>query len=114
MAEVVPTEYQESVLLHQWLDVRKIPHFHVPNENGRNSAQRGAMNKRMGVSKGVPDFFVFTPGKNIVIELKRQKGGTVSLDQRRWLETLSKQGFTCGIARGAQEAIEFIQQEGRI
>jgi len=114
MAEVVPTEYQEAVTLHQWLSAKQIHHFHVPNENGRNGAQRGAMNKRMGVSKGVPDFFVFTPTANIVIELKRQKGGSVSPEQRDWLNRLAHAGFTCAIARGAQEAIEFITQEGKI
>lgn len=103
------TEYQESVAFHQWLTIKKIPHFHVPNETGGNQA-RGAMNKRMGVSKGVCDFFVFTPKANLAIEMKRRTGGTVSKEQREWLQILARHGFECGIAKGADEAIEFVNQ----
>lgn len=62
-----PTEYQESVKFHQWLQAREIPHAHIPNENGRKSGARGAMNKRMGVSSGFPDYLVIVPTKVQVI-----------------------------------------------
>lgn len=103
------SEYQEAVAFHQWLTIKKIPHFHVANEGNGNQA-RGAMNKRMGVSKGVPDFFIFTPQANLAIELKRRTGGTVSKEQREWLQILARQGFECGIAKGAGEAIDFVNE----
>ena len=71
---------------------------------------RGAMNKRMGVSKGFPDFLVFVDGKCLAIELKRRQGGSVSPEQREWLKVLAAHGFECGIARGASEAIKFVSK----
>lgn len=109
----VASEYQEAVAFHQWLQGQRIDHFHVPNETGGHGA-RGAMNKRMGVSAGVPDFFVFirkgSEVRRIVIELKRKDGGTGATPaQRDWLRKLAGYGFEAYICDGAFEAIEVVQ-----
>lgn len=106
----VHREYKEAVKLHRWLEVRGIEHFHVPNETGGNAA-RGAMNKRMGVKKGVPDFFIFHGDRNIAIELKRKDGGNgATKDQRRWLQILAAHKFESYLCDGADEAIAVIEK----
>ena len=96
----VHREYKEAVKLHRWLEVRSIDHFHVPNETGGNRS-RGAMNKRMGVSAGVPDFFIFHGKRLIAIELKRSGGGSgASKSQKEWLRKLASYGFEAYVQIG--------------
>lgn len=110
---MIQAEYNEAVRLHRWLEIRDIRHFHVPNETGGN-AWRGSANKRMGVSAGVPDYFVFLPnGVNLVIELKRaDKPAYASKEQREWLAYLSTRGFKVCVAHGAKEAVDYIKSCG--
>lgn len=103
-------EYPEACAFHEYLEVRKIRHFHCPNETGGNP-RRGAMNKRIGVVAGIPDFFVFLgDGIRIVIELKEPNGGSASPAQKSWLEFLAREGFHCAVCHGAKEAIEFVEE----
>lgn len=73
-----PNEAEDQKALVQWLRVKKIRHFSVPNEN-----QGSFLNKKvamiqerkaqsMGKLKGAPDLFIWTRDKIIAIELKRQ------------------------------------------
>lgn len=109
----IPSEYVEACEFHNWLVGQGIDHFHTPNETGGNQA-RGAMNKRIGVSSGIPDFFIFVPRGdgtfiNVVIELKRQDGGSgLSKTQREWLVKLARYGFEAYKCDGAREAIDTI------
>ena len=70
---------------------------------------RGAHNKAMGVVAGVPDFFLFLPGKNLAIELKT-KVGRVSEQQQQWLDLLHAQGFETTVAYGVNAAISFVEE----
>lgn len=74
------------------------------------SVKQLARNKKMGVSKGFPDFLVITPKSGpVFIELKRKKGGRVSKEQTEWLEALKSAGCPCAVCYGAKEAIEFLE-----
>ena len=119
----VPTEDEEAYLLHQYLELRKIPHTHIANEGGYGNKQamvRGVKAKRMGQSKGVWDYEIFLPVKGVTktvdayqearIELKRKKGGTVSQEQREWGRIYEKAGIPCFIAKGAGAAIDWIEK----
>jgi hypothetical protein len=44
----------------------------------------------------------------LFIELKRTKGGKVSPEQYEWIAKLEAQGYKCVVARGAEEARQFI------
>lgn len=46
--------------------------------------------KLEGFQKGFPDLLVFLPNFLLVIEMKREKYGTVSKEQKKWLEVLEK------------------------
>lgn len=65
---------------------------------------------------GVPDVLVFTPaphgGKPCAVELKRERGGRVSLAQYAWLDALAKCGWDVYVARGASEAIRMLRALG--
>ena len=108
---MLPTEQQESESLAAYLRVKGYKFTHVPNETGSDPAarRRAIRMKRAGTSKGFPDYIVIVKDQLVFIELKRSKGGRVSPEQREWLEALSKTEAHCIIARGAHEAIEYIE-----
>ena len=107
--KVTPTEAQEQMQFVQWLRLKNIAHFRVPNETFTRSWKQKNMNKALGVSKGVPDLFICLPNKLIAIEMKRVKGSVTSLEQKQWIERLSKAGIPAIIAKGCAEAIAFTQ-----
>ena len=116
------TEEQEQMEFIKWLRRNGILHFHCPNEVGGNTKSlkiRAIKMKKMGVSKGVPDLFVFIPvegvtGKTdayqpIAIEMKRRKGSSTSAEQKKWLEVLEMAGIPSQVCKGAEEAISFVE-----
>lgn len=109
---MMPTEQQEAEALAIYLQVKGYDFTHIPNETGSDSAarRRAVRMKRAGVSRGFPDYLIFVDGKRIAVELKRQKGGRASPEQRKWLEILAASGFECAVANGASEAIAFIEE----
>ena len=121
MSSIIPSEEEEQQAFVQWLTINKIPHFHCPNEIGgqtRSLKLRAIKMKKMGVSKGVPDLFVFIPvtGINghidayqpIAIEMKRAKNSTTSKEQKDWLKIIGLAGIPCAVCKGAEKAIEFV------
>lgn len=106
---MIPTEAEEQIKLVQWLRLKNLPHFRVPNETYTKSWRQKNMNKALGVSKGVPDLFVIVGGKLIAIEMKRTKGSVTSREQIDWIERLNKAGVRSTIAKGCQEAIAFVE-----
>lgn len=111
------SEHTEMVALARWLDFVGVLWAHPANE-GKRSWRNGARLKAEGLRKGLPDVLVFSPppslkgAKGMAIELKRERGGKVSEDQRRWLIELAAIGWVAIIARGAREAIAELQKYG--
>lgn len=121
--KTVPLEDDEAKAFHQYLELKHIPHHHHANEGGYGNQQariRGIKAKAMGQSKGFWDYSVFVPVKGItgtvdayeqvMIEMKRQKGGVVSPEQRIWQHIYEKSGIKCKICKGCEEAIQFIEE----
>ena len=113
MTEVVPKEREEAKVFVDYLRLKGYRFTAIPNENYRNGAFRGAMNKRIGVSPGFPDYIVITPAGLVAVELKRRKGGTVSKHQKEWITALNECGTPATVCRGAAEAIDYIEQHGK-
>lgn len=110
--KMLPTEEQEQRQLFAWAERYSFCYpelklmFHVPNGGKRGKAEAGRF-KAEGVKAGVPDIFLPVPRNGVhglFIEMKRIKGGTVSKDQTRWLESLRGQGYAAVVCRGAGEA----------
>lgn len=113
-----PSEDFEQKQLVLWLRRNKIPHHHSANEMWTSSFKQKARNKAMGVSSGFPDLVIAIPpdmarnGSGIVlaIELKRQRGGRTTPNQRMWLALLNRTGVPAQVCNGKLEAIKFISQ----
>jgi hypothetical protein len=73
----------------------------IPN-GGIRSASQGANLKAEGVSAGVPDLFV--PAWSLWVEMKREKGGTVSPAQKDWIGYLESIGHQVIVGRGFDDA----------
>ncbi len=108
----LPTEEEEQTMLFSWASMQKHTYpelellFHIPNE-GKRTAQTGARLKAAGLSSGVPDIClpVARCGYHaLFIELKRQKGGTLSKNQKEWLGKLLKAGNLAVRCNGFDEA----------
>ena len=74
----------------------------------RGRISPGMRRKLMGYRAGTPDLFIFhrnwslNPG--IAIEMKPKKGGRVEVEQKDFLEALTKQGWIAVVCHGADEA----------
>jgi len=65
--------------------------------------------KYSGYVKGFPDFQVCEPKQGyhgLFIEMKKEKGGTVSREQKDWVNNLNAAGYKAVVARGLDEAIK--------
>jgi hypothetical protein len=122
LALAVPTEHQEQAKVVAWAEANRarwpelalvyaIPNFagHMGGAVARLRA--GAKAKREGRKAGVPDLCLPVPrqGKHgLYIEMKRQRGGTVSAEQRAWHIALRDVGHRVEVCRGATAAIEVL------
>lgn len=94
----------------KWFDLqyRKLDGrlFAVPN-GGKRSKITAAMLKRTGVRPGVPDLVLPVPMAGyhgLYIEMKKKEGGTVSKEQKDWLQFLLLQGYMAVVCNGFEEA----------
>ena len=97
------TEHEEQREFVQWFR-RTFPEvriFAIPNGGGRSRSQ-GAKLKMEGVSPGVPDLFI--PDWLLWVEMKREKGGRVSPEQKDWMEYLDGLGHNTMVGNGFEES----------
>jgi hypothetical protein len=113
---ITPTEAQEQTALFNWAEWAATAYpvlhlmYHTPNGGSRNVIE-GAHLKAQGVKAGVPDIFLPAARNGyhgLYIELKRLKGGRVSIDQARMITALREQGYKVDICHGWQEAKDTI------
>ncbi len=107
------TEYNESVAFADYLELLKAQgkvrlYSHIPNETYTTSWAQKLKNKRMGVSKGFPDYVILTEKEMVVIELKRRKGGKVSKEQEEWIAEFQRLGIRASVCKGMDEAVDFL------
>ena len=115
---MIPTEAQEQATLFQWAGLMigtypelKLLH-HIPNGGSRDV--REAVNlKRQGVRAGVPDICLPVPRggyHGLYIELKRTKGGRISVDQKTMMLALRDQGYEAVVCYGWEDATNVIMK----
>lgn len=111
MSLPVPTEAQEAKILVAYLRIKGIRFTHIANETGRgrDAMMMGRRNKQMGTSPGFPDYIIIVNDNLLFCELKRTKGGVLSNHQKEWIEALEQAGQTVIVAKGAEQAIKFIE-----
>jgi len=104
------SEHDEQVTFCQYLDFVHLTYFAVPNGSNKSMTARRKF-KAEGLKAGVPDMVILIEGgKTVFIEMKRKTGGTVSKEQKQWLERLRVLGFDAYVCKGAKEAIEAVQK----
>lgn len=108
-SSTVPTEQEEQIALVQYLNLKHIPHFRVPNETYTKSWNQKRLNKALGVQPGIPDLFVIFNNQMKGVELKRIKGGVTSEAQKEWIKKLNQAGIPVKVCKGCDEAIKFIE-----
>ena len=105
-------EDREQAMLCQWLDAKGYLYFAIPNGGARN-AVTGALLKKTGVKAGVPDMFVCEPHgtrSGLFIEMKREHGGTVSQNQKKWIAELEAKGYRAVVCRGFIDATRRVEE----
>lgn len=105
----VRTEDEEQIEFVQWMRRNHPGHriFAIPNGGARHPVVAAKM-KAGGVSKGVPDLFI--PSLRLFIEMKRTKGGTVSPEQKEWIEYLTSFNYMAVVFKGCEEAKNFVNE----
>lgn len=113
----VLAEDDEHAIVAQWLDWRRVLWWHTPNGGSRHSAEAAKL-KRLGVRPGVPDFLIATappkrPGSvGTALELKALDGKPPTRAQADMLVQLENLGWQTGWFRGANAAIDWLEEIG--
>ncbi len=122
--DYVRSEFVEQCQLADWLHAQYPNLLWTASAGGmRTSIGTARKMKRMGYSKGTPDIFIAEPRRilkgerdniyvshGLFVELKKERGGRVSPDQRRWLNELRIRGYIAEVAHGFNEAKIIIQK----
>lgn len=112
--EASETAIHEAIVAHLRTRGRRgVPWFHVPNGELREPAIAAKL-QRMGTKPGVPDLLLLIDGRLHGLELKRERGGVLSADQRAMHEALRSAGAVIDTARGLDEAVRLLEQWGAL
>lgn len=100
---LIPDEHTEQrMFVHWWRhEYPRVWIYAVPN-GGKRPPKTAKKLKAEGVVPGVPDLHV--PAWNLWIEMKRQKGGTLSKEQRDWRDYLLSIGDSFILGKGCEDA----------
>ena len=116
--KTIPTEAQEQTALFQWAAMMEghIPELallhSVPNGGSRNPIEARHL-KEQGVKAGIPDLFLPCARggfHGLYIEMKRRKGGRVSIEQKKAIIALREQGYRVEVCEGWERAREVIKE----
>jgi len=81
--------------------------FAIPN-GGARTITTAAKLKAEGVCRGIPDLFI--PAWGLWVEMKREKNGVLSVDQKDWIVHLEDHQYHCLVAKGCEDAKQQIQE----
>lgn len=119
MTKQIPTEHMEQVTLVRWFNATYPQHrlFAIPNGAtlagaAHTRAKQVERLKAEGMSNGVCDLMIPVPSKQyhgLFIEMKRQRGGVLSKEQKEWLSYLNDMGYLAKRCNGWLEAKEVIE-----
>lgn len=111
MNSIIPTEHASQVAFIQWCRLHERQHpalrwiYSCPNGGARHIAVARKL-RAEGVRRGVPDLCLPYPTggyHGLYLEVKREKGGQVSPQQREWIGYLQDAGYFVAVCRGYEE-----------
>lgn len=108
---MIPTEFEEALVLADYCRAKKYKFAHINNEIYTKSWKQKAKMTAQGTAAGVPDYMIVVNNTLIFIELKRsvKSKSKVSEAQESWLFALQKCGIRAGVCYGSRDAIKFIE-----
>ena len=102
-----PTEHEEQRdFVRWWRQNYTAEIWAIPNGGHRHKATAQKL-KLEGVTRGVPDLFI--PHLRIWVEMKVQKGGRLSPEQKEKIAYLQGCGYEVLVAKGSRDAQAQIQ-----
>ena len=113
----VPLEKHEQATFVQWLELQGLLFSATAQSTYTKCWNQKRLNHMTGLRKGVPDMIVVIPperdnrgiGCVLFIEMKRQKGGVVSPEQKKWIAELDMiDNVGAFVCYGAEHAIETV------
>lgn len=113
-----PTEHEEQVLLFRWAHENEhrypvLPLLHaIPNGGHRLKAVAGKL-RAEGVKAGIPDVHLPVARNgfhSLYIEMKRTKGGRLTLDQNEMIARLRLANNQVEVCKGWEEARDVLVQ----
>lgn len=108
MSLPIPTEEVEQRHLVQYLEFRHCKFTAIPNSTYTKSWKQKMKNRDAGLRAGFPDLVIIANGRFFCIEMKRQKGGKVTPEQREWHEALQAAGIPVHVCKGFDEAKQVV------
>lgn len=99
---------QQPSIRGKWPELKLF--FHIPNET-EGGAARVAIDKALGVRKGVPDLCLPVPRgeyHGLFIEMKTEVGRT-SKEQEWWGHELLEQGYFWEVCHGWESAVRVLE-----
>ena len=122
-----PSEETEQKIVVNWLRAKGVL-FSATANGARMSWKQAKKLKSTGCSKGLVDLLIFdrpthevlvgsiidSRPAGIAIEMKRRNSvpSAVSPEQREWLDALEQRGWLVKVAKGAIDAIQFLEGVG--
>ena len=114
-----PLEAVEQQAFAEWLEWQGLKHTAIVNETYTKSWKQKLKNKRAGLNPGLSDMLVLIrpseskdgEGYTLYIEMKRQKGGVQSADQKEWereLNGLNVPNIQYYLCKGCDEAVKVV------
>lgn len=105
------TEHQLQSAAIDYLRLTKFKNcfFSIPN-GARRSLGCAAWMKKEGLQSGVPDLFIAYPSGNyhgLFVEFKTKRG-SMSGNQTKWIEELSKNGYFVRVVRDIDDFIVLV------
>ena len=103
-------EHQIQVAICQYLDIRKVVYFAIPNGGKRNIIAATKL-KKEGVKSGVPDLCIIHEGQAFFLEVKRPTTpgaakGRLSPAQKEMIARLEEAGAEVKIVYSVADVIE--------
>jgi hypothetical protein len=105
----IATEDVEQMRFVAWLELMGYKFTAIPNSTYTKSWKQKMHNRVVGLRAGFPDLVIIAGGKFMCVEMKRTKNSTTSPAQKEWVEALKNAGIPVIIAKGCDEAIEFVK-----
>lgn len=103
MKNNIPSEHLEQAAFVRWFRAAfpDVMIFAIPNGDLRNVTTAKRL-KEEGQENGIPDLYI--PAWKIWVEMKRQKGGRLSPDQKEKIAYLESIGDTVIVGSGCDDA----------